>query len=443
MSDTNYSSGTNLEIVLMGFPGLHDTQQWLSIPLLMMFLVAFFGNLTVLIIIVIERSLHEPMYYFISMLSAVDLVITMTLLPKFLNVLWFGSQILSYNDCLAQLLFNSFFCTMESSMLVLMAFDRYIAVCNPLRYRAIIENKSALKVSLFVAIRGLCIGYPILMLAPVLLNSGGITIPSLFCEYFAVNSAVHSNILVSNNDVFILLLLLALPDLTIIGFSYCMIAKAVLKLGLRESHQKILNTCTSHIIVIASFYLWVAMSLMTTLFENKVPEYILTLFSVLYITVPPTLNPLIYGIKTKEIRQNIFNGDNLEIVLMGFHGLHDIQHWISIPFFVMFLTAFFGNLTVLLIIATEQSLHEPLYYFIFMLSAMDFVAVVGLLPSLLSVLCGLMSLIREMFQGKVPNHIPVLLSVLHIIVPPTLNPLIYSIKTKVIRQIMLKHLRKH
>ncbi|XP_043927827.1 putative olfactory receptor 52L2 [Protopterus annectens] len=304
MSDTNYSSTTNLEIVLMGIPGLHGTQQWLSIPVFIMFLVAFFGNLTILLTIVTDQSLHEPMHYFISMLSAVDLIVTIALLPNCLNVLWFGSQTLSYNACLVQLFFTSCFCAVESTILILMAYDRYVAVCNPLRYRTIIQ-KSALKVSLIVGVRGLSGTLPVLLLVPILLNCKETIVLSLFCDYFAFARGMCSHIFVIDNYVYVPILLLLLLDITIIIFSYFMVARAALKLGLRESRQKIFYTCSSHIFVIASFYFCAAVSTITLFFDKKIPEHIRTLFSIIYFTVPPTLNPLIYGIKTKEIRKCI------------------------------------------------------------------------------------------------------------------------------------------
>ncbi|XP_043927813.1 olfactory receptor 52K1-like [Protopterus annectens] len=301
MTTSNWSVDQELHFILTGFPGLHSIHSWISIPFLFIFLVMLFGNLTVLLVIATEQSLHEPMYYLISFLSVVDLLIGVTLLPQLLIILWLGSQTIRFDSCILQMFFLSFVVSMESSVLVLMAYDRFVAVCKPLRYSAVITNKFILKGGFAISVRSLCIVLPLPVLATALKYNSKSIIDNVYCEYFAVVSAaqIHSAL----NDIYLYLIcfLVILPDTVMIGLSYYMIVRAALKLRSKEAQLKLFSTCSSHVLGILSFYISGAVSLLVFLVENEVPIFMHSLFSVLYISVPPTVNPLIYGIKTKAI----------------------------------------------------------------------------------------------------------------------------------------------
>ncbi|XP_043927828.1 olfactory receptor 52E4-like [Protopterus annectens] len=305
MLDSNYSTGDNLGFLLTGFPGLENIQHWFAGPFSITLLIACFGNIALLFIIATEQSLHEPMYYFIFMLSAADLAVALILLPKLLNVLWFGSQYLSYNACIVQLFFISFFTALESSMLVLMAYDRYVAVCNPLRYKTIMENQFVLKIMCFAAVRCLCMTLPFPVLANILPYCGVSIIQNVYCDYLSVIRAACGHTVISDIYGYIFIVLSDVPDVTLIGLSYYKIFRIVLKSGSRVAYQKAFNTCSPHFCVISIFYFWGLLSVIIIDFRREFPEYLHVLYSVLSFTVPFTLNPIIYGIKAKEIRRVI------------------------------------------------------------------------------------------------------------------------------------------
>ncbi|XP_043927825.1 olfactory receptor 52E8-like [Protopterus annectens] len=275
MFDSNYSTGDNLGFLLTGFPGLENIQHWFAGPFSITLLIAFFGNIALLFIIATEQSLHEPMYYFVFMLSATDLAVALTILPKLLNVLWFGSQYLSNNACIVQLFFIPFFTALESSMLAVMACDRYVAVCNPLRYKTIMENQFALKIMCFVSVKCLCLVLPFPVLAKSLPYCGVSTIQNVYCDYLSIIRAACGQTVVSDIYGYIFLVLAGVPDVTLIGLSYYKIFRVILKLRIIRD------------------------------FRREFPEYAHVLFSVLSFTVPFTLNPIIYGIKAKEIRRRV------------------------------------------------------------------------------------------------------------------------------------------
>ncbi|XP_043927806.1 olfactory receptor 52E8-like [Protopterus annectens] len=316
MLSTNQCSTQDLEIILTGFPGLQDIQFWISAPFFVLLVVTLFGNLTLLLIIATEQSLHEPMYYFILILSAVDLVTGLTLLPQTIAILWFGSLILCFDICLLQMFFIYFSVVMESSVLVLMAYDRYTAICNPLRYSSIITNTFILNGSLIVTVRSFCIIFPGLILFRDLPFQSKTILSNVYCEYLTVIDAACVSSDWKDILIFLLFILAIIPDTLMIFISYYMIVSATLKLKSKVARLKAFNTCSSHFFVILSFYLSGPLSVIIYIFQNKVPAYTRALFPVLYYSVPPALNPLIYGIRTKEIfRLVLTNAEKIKNVL--------------------------------------------------------------------------------------------------------------------------------
>ncbi|XP_043927875.1 olfactory receptor 52E4-like [Protopterus annectens] len=305
MSAMNISNNQETDLLLIGFPGSQELQYMLSVPFFIMFLVALFSNITLLLVIVTEPSFCEPMYYFMAFLSVLDFLLPVILLPHMLVLLWCGQQFIQLDVCLTQMFLISVLAGMESSMLVLMAFDRYIAVCNPLRYSTIVTKTFIFKGFLLVIARSTCIVIPMLVLAKLLPYCNASIVNNVYCDYNSVINAACAQTTLSGFYPFLTLILGILPDITLIGLSYCMIAKAIINLKSSEARQKAFNTCSTHFFLILIFYLSVTMTILVSLYENNVPAYVPVLISALYITVPPTLNPLIYGLKNKDIRQVI------------------------------------------------------------------------------------------------------------------------------------------
>ena len=135
-------------LTLTGIPGLESVQFWIGFPFCAMYIIALFGNFLILVIIKSERSLHEPMYLFLAMLGVTDIALSTCILPKLLGIFWFHSPEILFDACLFQMwLIHTFQCT-ESGILLAMALDRYVAICDPLRHAVILPTNSSLRLGL-------------------------------------------------------------------------------------------------------------------------------------------------------------------------------------------------------------------------------------------------------------------------------------------------------
>ncbi|XP_077605140.1 olfactory receptor 51A7-like, partial [Crocuta crocuta] len=147
--------------LLIGIPGLENVHIWISIPICFMYLLAILGNCTILFVIRTEPSLHEPMYYFLSMLALSDLGLSFSSLPSMLRIFLLNAVEISADACIAQEFFIHGFTDMESSVLLIMSFDRFLAIRNPLRYSSILTSSRVLHIGLAFAIKSFLLVLPL------------------------------------------------------------------------------------------------------------------------------------------------------------------------------------------------------------------------------------------------------------------------------------------
>ncbi|CAM4351707.1 olfactory receptor 52M1-like [Lepidochelys kempii] len=308
MSDSNTTEFTNPStFILLGIPGLEVAHVWISIPFSTMYVIAVLGNFTVLCIVKREPSLHAPMYYFLCMLAVTDLVLSTSILPKMLSIFWFNSREIDFSACLTQMYFIHCFSVMVSGILVAMALDRYVAICHPLRHSTILTNPLVAKIGLAVVLRSgmVILLYPILARQWPYCRTN--VIPQPYCAHIAVvNLACADTRVSSYYGLFVLFFVTGLDGI-FIAVSYTQILRTTFSLPTKDARLKTLGTCGSHIFVILAFYIpGLVMSLMHR-FAQNVPLHFHVFIANVYLLVPPMLNPIIYGVKTKEIRVRLLH----------------------------------------------------------------------------------------------------------------------------------------
>ncbi|XP_036782895.2 olfactory receptor 52L1-like [Manis pentadactyla] len=290
---------------LVGIPGLEESQHWIALPLCVLYLLALGGNVTILLVIWTDRSLHQPMYLFLAMLSGIDLVLASSTAPKTLAVLLVHAHEMGYTVCLIQMFFIHAFSSMESGVLVAMALDRYVAICHPLRHSTILHAGIIGHTGAAVLVRGFLLLLPFPVLLRRLTFCRTTVIGHAYCEHMAVVKLACSATTVNRAYGLVVALLVVGLDVLAIGVSYALILQAVLRLPGGEARLKAFSTCGSHICVILVFYVPGMFSFLTHRFGHHVPPHIHVLLATLYLLVPPALNPLIYGVKTRQIRQRV------------------------------------------------------------------------------------------------------------------------------------------
>ncbi|XP_014438937.1 LOW QUALITY PROTEIN: olfactory receptor 52A5-like [Tupaia chinensis] len=293
-------------LTLLGIPGLESVQLWIGIPFCAMYVVALFGNSLILVVIKAERSLHEPMYLFLAMLGATDIALSTCILPKMLGIFWFHMPQIHFDACLLQMWFIHTFQSIESGILLAMAMDRYVAICDPLRHATIFTHQLLTHLGVGLTLRGALFVAPCLVLIKCRLKFYRTTIVShSYCEHMAVVKLAADDIRVNKiYGLFAAFSILGI-DIIFITLSYIRIFITVFSLPQKEARLKAFNTCIAHICVFLEFYLLAFFSFFTHRFGSHIPSYIHILLSNLYLLVPPLLNPIVYGVKTKQIRDHV------------------------------------------------------------------------------------------------------------------------------------------
>ncbi|XP_025034008.2 olfactory receptor 52R1-like [Pelodiscus sinensis] len=291
--------------ILLGIPGLEAAQVWISIPFCTMYAMALLGNFAILFIVKMESSLHEPMYYFLCMLAVTDLVLCTSTLPKMLSIFWFNSREINFNACITQLYFIHCFFAMESGIFMAMAFDRYVAICDPLRHSTTLRNSIITKIGLAILLRGGVVTLPCPLLASQWPYCRSNIIPHTCCEHMAVvNLACADTRISSYYGLFVANLVMGL-DMFFITVSYTQILRAIFSLPTKDARLKTFGTCGSHLFAILAFYIPGVFSVLVSRFGHNVAQNFHVLFANVCLLVPPMLNPIIFGVRTKQIRNRI------------------------------------------------------------------------------------------------------------------------------------------
>ncbi|XP_030401174.1 olfactory receptor 51G2-like [Gopherus evgoodei] len=305
MSSVNETKFQFAVFLLTGQHRQEVSHLWISIPFCFMYVISIVGNSVILFIIKTDPTLHEPMYIFLSMLAVTELGISIATIPTILGIYLFNSREISLDACFAQLFFIHSLQCIESSVLLLMSFDRFIAICNPLRYASILTLPRIPKMGLVCVVRGMAIILPL----PLFLHR---------FQYCRSNVLSHSNCLhqevmkmacsdISVNSIYGLfakLLTMGLDSL-LIFLSYMMILKKVLNIVSQAECLRALNTCVSHLCTVLLFYTSEIGLSVIHRFGRRSSPFLQILLGYISLLVPPLINPIVYSLKSKHLRVRI------------------------------------------------------------------------------------------------------------------------------------------
>ncbi|XP_054844511.1 olfactory receptor 5V1-like [Eublepharis macularius] len=288
------------EFIFLGFSGLPANPTFLFVLFLAAYLAIVAGNLMILILVLVDSCLHSPMYFFLSHLSCLDICLSTVVIPKILDNFLRQQNTISYRQCLAQTFFLIGFAGCEPTLLAVMAYDRYAAICRPLHYPLLMSKRVCIQLASASWVWGFLDSAIHAALAANLSFCGVNQIPHIFCDVPPLLkiacSDTHINKLVNH----ITSLFVGLGPFLFIIFSYIYILASILRIRSEGGRSKAFSTCASHIIVVTlcvgnGFLNYNRPSTGSSLEMD-------TLVSTMFCIVTPMLNPLIYSLRNKEVK---------------------------------------------------------------------------------------------------------------------------------------------
>ena len=272
---------------------------------LSMYLVTVLGNLLIILAVISDSHLHSPMYYFLSHLSFTDICLSTTMIPKILVNMQAHSPSITYTGCLTQICFVLILVCWESFLLGAMAYDRYVAICHPLRYTVIMNARLCVQLvllSLFTSTAdALLHGLMVLRLS----FCTDLEIPLFFCEVVQVIKLACSDTLINNILIYSAAGVFGGIPLFGIVFSYIQIVSSILRMPSSSRKYKAFSTCGSHLSVVSLFYgtaFGVYISSAVTESSRKI-----AVASMMYTVVTPVMNPFVYSLRSRDMKGALRN----------------------------------------------------------------------------------------------------------------------------------------
>ncbi|XP_004050690.4 olfactory receptor 5P2 [Gorilla gorilla gorilla] len=298
LKDGNHTALTGF--ILLGLTDDPILRVILFMIILCIYLVTISGNLSIIILIRISSQLHHPMYFFLSHLAFADMAYSSSVTPNMLVNFLVERNTISYLGCAIQLGSAAFFATVECVLLAAMAYDRFVAICSPLLYSTKMSTQVSVQLLLVVYIAGFLIAVSYTTSFYFLLFCGPNQVNHFFCDFAPLLELSCSDISVSTVVLSFSSGSIIVVTVCVVAVSYIYILITILKMRSTEGHHKAFSTCTSHLTVVTLFYgtitfIYVMPNFSYSTDQNKV-------VSVLYTVVIPMLNPLIYGLRNKEIK---------------------------------------------------------------------------------------------------------------------------------------------
>ncbi|XP_075042069.1 olfactory receptor 8D1-like [Mixophyes fleayi] len=288
------------EFILLGFFEWPELQLILFIIFLLVYLMALTANLSMIMLISSNSSLHTPMYFFLCNLSILDITLISAVIPKLLDICLNKKQSITYIGCLIQVFFFVICVVAEYILLAVMAYDRYMAICCPLRYSSLMNLKICVQLALTSWAFGLMDSLLLTGIISRYSFNKSNKINHLFCDLKSLLKLSSSKTQEAELAILVSGILFGFIPLVFILVTYFFIIHSILKIRTNEGKQKAFSTCSSHLTVITLFF-----GIILIMYMRPKSSYSLEqdkLLAVLYTSLIPALNPVIYSLRNKDVR---------------------------------------------------------------------------------------------------------------------------------------------
>uniref|UniRef100_H3ACX6 Olfactory receptor n=2 Tax=Latimeria chalumnae TaxID=7897 RepID=H3ACX6_LATCH len=290
--------------IMTGFGEMENMKYLYSLCTLLGYLIILSLNLLLIVVIALEESLHKPMYILICNLAVNGIYGSTAFFPKLIADLLSDIHTISRAGCLTQVFFVRTSTGVEITILAVMAYDRYVCICNPLRYTSIMTYSVLSKLLAVMWIHPLLVFVIVLMFTERLPLCGSV-IHKIYCDNWSIVNLSCVDTSVNNIvGIFAVVLVIGLPVVFIL-ISYILILQESIRVS-KEAQGKAIQTCSTHIIAFLSFVFTFLFEVTQHRFDiRNVPHSLRVIMSVQYLIIPPLLNPIIYGVRTREIKIKI------------------------------------------------------------------------------------------------------------------------------------------
>ncbi|XP_003421028.2 olfactory receptor 6E1-like [Loxodonta africana] len=296
------NSTTVTEFILLGLSDACDLQMLLFLGFLLTYLLTLLGNLLIVVITLMDRRLHTAMYYFLHNLAVLEISLTSVIFPKMLNNILTGRKTISLPGCFLQSFLYFFLGTTEFYLLAVMSFDRYVAICNPLRYATIMSKRVCVQLVLCSWMTGFLL---IIVPGSILFQQpfcGPNIINHFFCDNFPILELICADTSLIELLGFIAANFSLLGTLSVTATCYGHILHTILCITSAKERQKAFSTCSSHIIVVSLFY-GSCIFMYVRSGKGGQGEDRNKVVALLNTVVTPMVNPFIYTLRNKQVKQ--------------------------------------------------------------------------------------------------------------------------------------------
>ncbi|XP_065271428.1 olfactory receptor 14A16-like [Emys orbicularis] len=291
---------TVTEFLLLGFSDVQELQILHCVVFLVIYLVALVGNLLIFMAIAFDHHLHTPMYFFLMNLSVLDLGSISVTVPKSMANSLMNTKSISYAGCVAQVFFLFFFVTADFSLLTIMAYDRYVAICQPLHYDTMMNSRACVQMAAGAWISGILNSVLHTGNTFALTFCGGNMVDQFFCEIPQLLKLSCSDSYLSEVGVIAFSACLLLGCFVFIIVSYVQIFKSVLRIPSEQGQHKAFSTCLPHLTVVSLVVFTGAFAYLKP--TSSSPSALDLVVAVLYSVLPQIMNPIVYSLRNKEMK---------------------------------------------------------------------------------------------------------------------------------------------